>query len=66
MYYDKTNDVFYEKQPFASWTLDKITWTWKPPIEYPLLTEEQIQKNTYYYWDESVYQSDNSKGWQLK
>jgi hypothetical protein len=25
MFYDKTNDVFYDMQPFASWTINKTT-----------------------------------------
>lgn len=61
--YDATNDVFYKQQPFASWTLDKTLWVWKAPIEEPSLTEEQIKKPTYYFWDEDLYQSDNTKGW---
>lgn len=45
--YDKTNDVFYAPQPYPSWELNKSTWTWIPPIQYP--TDEKL-----YYWDESV------------
>lgn len=33
--YDRTNDVFYAPQPFASWTLDNATWTWTAPTAYP-------------------------------
>lgn len=33
--YDETNDVFYEQQPFESWTLDTSTWLWEPPVAYP-------------------------------
>tara|TARA_E500000318_G_C3562230_1_gene213995 strand:- start:679 stop:1107 length:429 start_codon:yes stop_codon:yes gene_type:complete len=65
MYYDVTNDVFYEQQPFASWTLDKTTWKWEAPIEEPSLTEEQFKNNKYYIWDEDLHQSDNTKGWVL-
>ena len=61
--YDATNDVFYEQQPFASWTLNKTTWEWEAPVEYPKLTEEDIQNNKSYQWDENLYQSDNTKGW---
>jgi len=45
--YDKINDVFYEQQPYPSWKLDKSTWTWISPIEYP--TDGKS-----YDWDESV------------
>ena len=34
-YYDANSDVFYRKQPWASWTLNKTTWTWEAPVEKP-------------------------------
>jgi hypothetical protein len=43
--YDAANDVFYAPQPFASWTLDKTTWLWEPPVEYPA-------DGLRYTWDE--------------
>lgn len=33
--YDSQNDVFYEPQPFDSWTLNTTTWTWEPPTALP-------------------------------
>jgi hypothetical protein len=33
--YDQTNDVFYAPQPFASWILNNITWTWEAPTPMP-------------------------------
>jgi hypothetical protein len=56
MIYDSVNDVFYEQQPYASWTLDTNTWTWQPPIQMPELTEEQknAEEVTSYYWDEET------------
>jgi len=33
--YDRTNDVFYASQPYPSWTLNNITWTWEAPVAYP-------------------------------
>lgn len=33
--YDAVNDVFYEPQPYKSWSLNKSTWTWDSPIPYP-------------------------------
>jgi len=33
--YDKTNDVFYESQPYPSWTLNKTTWLWEAPTAMP-------------------------------
>mgnify|MGYP003640422214 CR=1 FL=1 len=43
--YDADNDVFYEQQPYASWTLDTNTWLWNPPIAYP-------DDGNMYSWDE--------------
>ncbi len=56
--YDTTNDVFYEPQPFGSWTLNKSTWKWEAPLTAPTPTD-----GNYYHWDEDVYQADNTKGW---
>lgn len=33
--YDAENDVFYAPAPYPSWTLDKTTWSWNPPIALP-------------------------------
>jgi len=49
--YDSNNDVFYEQQPFASWTLDQTTWHWKPPIPYP--DDENV-----YQWNEETQSWD--------
>ena len=35
MYYDATNDVFYDPQPFPSFILNKTTWTWEAPVQHP-------------------------------
>lgn len=45
--YDYKNDVFYMPQPYPSWTLNKTTWTWDPPIPAP--TDGNV-----YDWDEST------------
>jgi hypothetical protein len=45
--YDRTNDVFYAPQPYASWILDQTTWTWKAPIAMP--TDDKQYK-----WDEAT------------
>ena len=55
--YDKTKDMFYEAQPYASWTLNNTTGLWSPPITMP------TDKDDAYYWDESAYQADNTQGW---
>jgi hypothetical protein len=33
--YDSVNDVFYQPQPFPSWTISAPTWTWTAPVPYP-------------------------------
>jgi hypothetical protein len=33
--YDEKNDVFIPPQPFPSWSLNKKTWDWDPPIPTP-------------------------------
>jgi hypothetical protein len=45
--YDRTNDVFYAPQPFASWVLNKTSWTWEAPVAMP--TDDKR-----YTWDEAV------------
>ena len=44
--YDQANDVFYAPQPFASWILNKDTWTWEAPVAMP--TDGKAYK-----WDEA-------------
>jgi hypothetical protein len=43
--YNATNDVFYEPQPYPSWTLNETTWTWDAPV--PMPTDDKM-----YTWDE--------------
>jgi hypothetical protein len=50
--YDRTNDVFYAPQPFASWTLNQTTWLWEPPVAYP-------DDGLIYTWDEATV------GWKM-
>jgi len=33
--YDSTRDAFYAPQPYASWTLNKTTFIWEPPVAHP-------------------------------
>ena len=55
--WDKDNNIFYGKKPYASWVLDVPTASWKSPIgDEPALPAEQIadEANTYQYeWNES-------------
>ena len=73
--YDYKRDAFIPPQPFESWTLDETTCQWFPPISYPGSSDDLVDDDIVvssmnynpnflkYNWDESVYQSDNSKGW---
>ena len=54
--YDSSKDAFYSQKPHNSWTLDDDTCHWEAPITYP-------DDGEAYYWDEDLYQSDNTKGW---
>ena len=45
--YDSDKDVFYEPQPFASWTLNSTTYFWDPPVAYP-------DDGKTYQWNEST------------
>ena len=61
-----STDIFINQQPHASWTIDTTAASWKAPITQPTLTDEEVTANKYYEWNESAYQGDNSKGWDLK
>jgi len=50
--YDAQNDVFYQPQPFPSWTLNKETWTWDCPVPQPV-------DGKIYTWNE------NNKTWDV-
>jgi ribosomal protein S27AE len=65
--YDATDDKFYPPAPFPSWTLNKETYQYEPPIADPIntLSEDEIYAGKTYNWNESAYQADNSTGWEL-
>ena len=44
--YDYGNDAFYGPSPYPSWTLNKTSYTWQPPIGYP-------EDGKDYRWDEA-------------
>ena len=60
-----STDVFIPQQPHASWTISTSAAEWKAPITQPTLTDDQIAARSYYTWDESAYQADNTTGWVL-
>ena len=57
MTYDATKDKFISAQPHASWALDGND-DWQAPITKP--SDGKI-----YAWNETAYQADNTKGWDL-
>jgi hypothetical protein len=63
--YDETLDAFVPPKPYNSWTLNSTTADWEAPIAQPELTQEQEDSGYFYYWDETVYQQDNTTGWIL-
>ena len=60
-----STDVFIPQQPHASWTISTTAAQWEAPITQPTLTDDQIAARSYYTWDESAYQADNTTGWVL-
>jgi hypothetical protein len=44
--YDRVNDVFYPAAPYASWVLNKTTWSWEAPVAQPT-------DGKGYAWDEA-------------
>lgn len=48
--YDEVNDVFYEPQPYASWTLDE-NYNWQPPLLPP-------NDGNIYNWNEETQSWD--------
>jgi hypothetical protein len=45
--YDAINDVFYDPQPYPSWTISAPTWIWQAPVPYPF-------DDAHYVWDEAT------------
>ena len=58
--YDQTRDAFIAPKPFNSWVLNEDTCLWNAPVAMPELTQEQIDNNNYYAWNESII------NWELK
>ena len=61
-----STDIFITQKPHASWTISTSTPVWVSPLgEAPGLTTSQADAGSYYTWDESAYQADNTAGWTL-
>jgi hypothetical protein len=50
--YDQARDAFIAPKPFNSWILNEDTCIWEVPVAKPTLTQEQIDNNNYYRWNE--------------
>lgn len=64
--YNSTLDAFIPPKPYESWVLDNSTADWIEPLEYPILTQEQFNAGSFYFWNEDNYQADNTTGWVLE
>ena len=65
--YDDDNEIFWPKQPHASWTKNNSTASWDSPITYPSVVDDGEDTPAWYYqiyWNESGYQANNAKGWE--
>jgi hypothetical protein len=52
--YDQTRDAFIPPKPnYPSWSLNETTCLWEAPVSKPELTQEQIDNNNYYSWNET-------------
>jgi hypothetical protein len=51
--YDQIRDAFIPPKPYNSWVLNETTCLWDPPVPMPTLTQEQIDNNNYYTWNET-------------
>ena len=62
-----STDIFINQKPYASWTIGVTTATWYSPLgDAPGLSTSQMEAGSYYEWNETAYQADNTKGWDLK
>ena len=64
--YDEDNNIFWPPQPHASWTKNTSTAGWDAPITAPSVINDGADPVVWDWqivWDESAYQSDNTKGW---
>ena len=62
--YNEQLDRFISPKPYNSWNLNETTGEWESPLPMPELTQEQINNNQFYFWDETEYQTNNN-GWVL-
>jgi hypothetical protein len=58
--YDEDRDAFIPKKKYNSWILNEQTCLWEAPVAMPQLTQEQIDNNNYYSWNEQII------NWEIK
>ena len=56
--YDEDRDAFISPKPYNSWILNETTCQWEAPVIKPELTQEQIDNESYYSWNEETKQWD--------
>ena len=57
--WDEDNQIFWPKQPYASWIKDIATASWVSPVgNAPELTDEQREDGKFYNWNEADQQWD--------
>ena len=54
MIWDEDRDMFYSKQPYASWVLNESTGQWDAPTPYPDDGKEYIWNELTTSWDEII------------
>jgi hypothetical protein len=52
--YDEQRDAFIPIKPYNSWILNETTCNWEAPVAKPELTQEQIDNENYYTWNEET------------
>ncbi len=65
--WDEDNNIFWPKQPHASWSKNNSTASWVAPITYPSVSTYTSGEDTLNWlinWNETGYQADNTKGWE--
>ena len=56
--YDEDRNAFIQPKPYNSWVLNETTCLWEAPVVKPELTQEQIDNESYYSWNEETKQWD--------
>jgi len=65
--FNEDENIFWSKQPHASWSKNTTTASWDAPITYPSVTDDGQDPIVFTYmitWNEVGYQADNTKGWE--